>query len=52
MSLLEVGPLAQAVLENKDHHHAYSEVKLAAIFPKGSFLGPLLWGLAKFSASK
>ena len=34
MSLLEVGPLAWAVLGNKGRHHANSEVKLPTIFPK------------------
>ena len=28
-------PLASAVLENKDRHHACSEVKLSAVFPGG-----------------
>ena len=36
MSLLEVGPLAETVVENKDSRHAYSDVKLAAIFPEDS----------------
>ena len=42
MSLLEVGPLASAVLENKDRNHAYSEVKLAVIFLRTHLLRPLL----------
>ena len=38
-------PLASAVLENKDRHHACPEVKLSAIFPGGEGIGHHILGL-------